>query len=271
MRNVYSVENPSNNGGRDSEPVPEKTILQQAVTDGEGQARLPPLRQGHLELRAAAEGYRDLMEPVHAEILDEETSQTFQVFLEPLGERITLHLKRPDGQPAAGAEVLLMENLETGRGLFSTRTDTDGSALIPRQPAGALLLGKHPDAAFLIREWRPSDNDTELTWDLRPASERNLALKLTDKWGAEAAARAELALWIEGKRLVGRTLAWLTNSRPLADSNGFWIGTNLPRTGVSVVAWSPTLRPDAQRGELDALATEVAFPWPETVEIQIVH
>jgi hypothetical protein len=198
------------------------------------------------------------------------TDQTFEVLLEPVGATVPLRLWLPGGAPAAGAEVMLVDSLATGRSLFAGRTDGEGVVRLPREPAG-IALARHPAAAFLVREWQPQEGQEEPAWDLPPAAERPLAIQVKDASGENAAPDAELALWVAGRRLSGGVLVWLTGAPPLADASGSWTGAHLPRGPVSILAWERPRRAQVGVGNLDAQATAVAYPWPDPVEVRALE
>lgn len=254
----------------ESEREQRMTVAQSAVTDDTGMARLPPLRPGQLELRAAAEGYRPMREPL-AVTLDEadtDTDRDFELALEPLGETVELTLVLPGGAPAAGAEVMVVDPAGTSRA--TARADGRGVTRVPREPAG-VLLARHPGAAFLARDWRPAPGETELRWELPPTASQPLSIRVRDPGGEVAAPRAELALWVGGVRLSGGLLAWLTLAPPAADGQGLWIGRNLPPVPVGVLAWERRLHAEAAAGGLDAQAVEIGYPWPDPVEIRVLR
>nr|MDP9121015.1 carboxypeptidase-like regulatory domain-containing protein [Acidobacteriota bacterium] len=141
----------------------EKAVFQSTRTGETGEARLPPLRAGSIEIRAAAEGYARMREARKAPILDADEDQTFEVRLEPAGETVPLRLRLPSGAPAAGAQVLVMGSLAAGTELFSARAGEEGRVELPRKYSG-FLLAKHPAAAFAVREWRPGEEDGEQEW-----------------------------------------------------------------------------------------------------------
>ncbi|MCP4546607.1 MAG: hypothetical protein GY835_09105 [bacterium] len=167
--------------------------------------------------------------------------------------------------------MFLVNSLVEGKDLFFSRANGEGCVEPPRSAAGGYLLVKHPAAAFLIREWLPRVGESELSWDLPAASDRPLLIHVKDAWGEDAVPNAELALWVDGWRLSGRTLAWLTGAPGRADRNGFWTVTNLPRDTVAVLAWELRMRDEAYAGRLDSQAVDVEYPWPESVEIHAIQ
>ncbi len=262
LRNGFFEESEDGGAGKR-----EKAVFQSAVADDTGTALLPPMREGTLEIRASAKGYSRMREPLKAQVLDDRADQTFEIRLDPIGDSVAVHLLLPGGVPAAGADVVLLDSLASGRELFAAKADADGAVEPPRKQVGWLLV-KHPAAGSSVRPWQPSDDEGELEWTLPPAADRPLTLRVTDGSGLQAAPRAEVAVWVEGRRLSGSTLAWLVGASPLADPNGYWIGRNLPPGPVSVLAWSGRAREDAWAGRLDAKATAVPYPWPHAAEIR---
>ncbi len=241
----------------------EKTIVQRATTDEDGVALLPPLRPGSAEIRASAPGFFRMREPLRREVGSED--RTFEIGLEPTGSMVAVHLALPNGLPAGGAELMLVDSLSTARPLLSETADEKGLAALSRAAHGQLLI-RHPEAAFLIRDWQPTEAVEEERWTLPPAVSQPLSLAIKDLQG-EAVRRAWLALWVDGRRLSGVALAWLTRSRPFADSNGFWTGSNLPQARLAVVACPIKNRSEGETGLYDALAAEISLPWPPVLEI----
>jgi hypothetical protein len=98
-----------------------------------------------------------------------------------------------------------------------------------------------------------------------------LTVYVKDASGKRAFPKADLALWVDGKRLDGWWIAWLTGAEPTTDVNGYWIGRNLPRGTVEILAWGPQAREEASSGSLDSQAVEVRFPWSDPVEVRAVE
>jgi hypothetical protein len=271
IRNTFEVadEGPDlNQVGKDTEH--ERVISQSVVADETGVARLPPLRQGKVEIGASAEGYEELLKPVEAEVLDQSTAQEFIVRLQPIGSTESLRLRLPGGGPAAGAEVLLVDSLATGNALISAQADAEGRVDLPRNRAGSVVLIRHPQTAFLVREWLPHDGEDEVVADLPQAAGLPLLVAVKDASGERPDPQAGVALWVYGWRLGGFTLGWLTRTRPMADFNGFWTVTNLPPVPVEILVWGLRQRDEAAAGNLDSQAVGVAYPWPEPLEIRAI-
>lgn len=269
IRNSFVREDAEEEESKGALGKKERAVFQSVRTDERGEARLPPLREGSIEIRASAEGYSPLREPLRAQVVDGETDQTFEILLEPVGETVALRLSLPDGAPATGAHVLLVDSLATGQSLFSARADGEGLVEVPRKQSGILLV-RHAAAAFLVREWLPEED--EAGWALPPAAGLPLMIHVKDSSGRSALPKADLALWVDGRRLDGRWLAWLMGgAEPRADANGYWTGRNLPRGTVEILAWGPGAREEALAGSLDAQATGVRFPWADPVEVRAVE
>jgi hypothetical protein len=75
------VETPGARGGTPERRV-ERAVAQAIVTDDHGEAELPPLRTGTIELRAFAAGYRSLPAPLRLSVPDGTESQQFEILLE---------------------------------------------------------------------------------------------------------------------------------------------------------------------------------------------
>ncbi|MCP4657170.1 MAG: hypothetical protein GY856_17315 [bacterium] len=78
-------------------------------------------------------------------------------------------------------------------------------------------------------------------------------------------------LWIQGRRVSGPVLGWLTYSRPTANADGFWQGTHLPAASVRVLAFSRTLHEQALGGAFDGLAVEIPYPWNQDAEVPAIE
>ena len=134
-----------------------------------------------------------------------------------------------------------------------------------------MLLVRHPSAGGAVRAWPPAGDPDSVVWSLPPAAPRPLNLEVRTPSGEEPARQAELALWLDGFRLSGGALAWLTRSRPFTGPDGLWVGNNLPPRSVSVLAWSRQLHAEAASGSLDTLASELAYPWPSPATLRAVR
>jgi hypothetical protein len=163
-----------------------------------------------------------------------------------------------------------VESLASGAVILWARADPEGVVRPPRNRPG-FLLAKHPGAAFLVREWLPQEGEGEVVWSFPPAADRPLTIQVKDSSGKSAAPRAELVLWVGGRRLSGGVLFWLAGAPPSADQNGFWTAKNLPPGPVGVLAWGRRVGSDARAGALDNQATTVPYPWPDPVEVRALE
>lgn len=247
----------------------EKATAQRMETDADGVALLAPFRQGSVEVSATAEGYMP-SEPLHREVPDPAEDNDFRIALEPLGDAVEVHLGLPSGAPAVGAEVLLL-GAPGGSTLFAGGADADGHVQVPRPAGGATLLIRHPEAGGMVRQWPLSAETDRVTWSLPPAAPQPLTLEVRTPSGEGPARQAEVALWLDAHRLSGTALVWLANTRPFTDPNGHWVGHNLPPEPLAVLAWSRNLGAEAAAGDLDTLATEIAYPWPSPAVVRAVR
>lgn len=249
----------------------EKALAFSHDADDEGVARLPPPRPGDLEVHASAEGYRALEEPVFLEISDPPQDLELEIGLEAYGAAVAVRLLLPDGSPASGAEVQRVDSLGDRDSSFFGRADAAGIVEVPPEPASGLLLARHPAAAFGIVDWQRFRAQHRAEWSLPPASAHPLSLRVWDPSGEVPADMAWMAVWVGEHKLTGWRLGWLLYARDFTDNNGFWTTRNLPQAPVRVLAWSRSLQQQAESGALDALATEIEYPWPATVDLRAVR
>jgi hypothetical protein len=271
VRNNFKPEEPEEGAAAPNSRKPrgDRAVFQRVKTEETGEARLPPLRRGSVELRASADGYAKMREATKEEIPDENAERTFELRLEPIGETVAVRLRLPNGAPASGAQVLLVRSLAEGDEVFSGSADGEGVVEVPRGQAGVLLL-KHPAAAVAVRDWQPGPENSDEPgpeWALPVPAERPLTVQVKDPSRKEGVAGAEILLWLDGRRLSGRSLAWLTGGRPTTDPNGFWTGNNLPRTALAVLAWARQGGDTGAAGPSDSQATSITYPWTGVVEL----
>lgn len=245
-----------------------RAIGQSHTTDDDGVARLPSPRPGRLRVRAGADGYRSLESPVEIVVPDPPLDREIEVLLEPHAGIVDIHLRLPDGVPAAGAEVLRVGGDGSGT-VYSGAADEDGVVRVPVEPADGLLALRHPGAGLGFVDWREWQGRERVEWTFPPAAELPLSLRVTDPSG-EAPAPAMLTLWIGGRRLDDHLFQWLLRRPPITDGQGLATIHGLPRVPVRVLAWAPHLREQAAAGALDSFAVEVGYPWPAQVELRVV-
>jgi len=248
-----------------------RAVAQSVIADDRGLALLPPPRRGVLEIHASAVGYRPMREPLSVEVADPDADREVEILLEPVGETVRLRLTLPSGAPAAGAEVLRLASLHARSSLYSGRADAAGTVDVPRQPELGVLLLRHPEAAFGIEDWRALSAGEAREWTFATAAGRPLAIRTMDPSGEVPEPLVELAVWIDGRRLSGTALAWLTGARSMTDHHGFWLGTRIPPGEISVLAWARQRQEEAMASSLDTLAIEVPYPWPDGIEVRTVR
>jgi Carboxypeptidase regulatory-like domain len=183
-------------------------VAQHAITNADGEAVLPPLRDGELIVSVEAERYARA-EPQRM-IVDEKRHE-LEIALQPLRMTASLRILLPNGAAASEAEVWALD--AAANPLWRGRADAEGVVELPELPAGALLLARHPQAASAIR--RESGGE----WTLAlPAATQTIHTK----------PHTPIALWLDGVRLTGPLLSFAAWSGPSANPMGVWVGRNLP-------------------------------------------
>lgn len=248
----------------------EKGMHQSVETGEDGVVAWSAFREGTIELEARADGYLPSPSPLSETVRDPERRRTFRLPLQPLGETVELTLLRPDGTPAAGAELLLSTDLALRSVVYGAETDAEGRAAVPRQPAGAYLLARHPETAAAIRTWAPAEGEETMTLAL-PAAAPPLTVEVRTADGGAPARRVQLYAWIDGFRLSGGALHFATGARPHPDANGFWVAPKLPARAIALLVNELSVADEAQAGQLDTLATEIPYPWPQPAVVRAVR
>lgn len=241
-----------------------------AETGDDGVVAWAAFHEGEIELTAQAEGYLPSPQPVTETVRDPERRRTFRLPLQPLGETVELTLLRPDGSPAAGAELMLSTDLEMSNVVYGAETDAEGRAAVPRQPAGTYLLARHPETAAAIRSWAPAQGEETATLAL-PAAAPPLTVEVRTADGGAPARRVQLYAWIDGFRLSGGALYFVTGARPHPDANGFWVAPSLPARPIALLVNELSVADEARAGQLDTLATEIPYPWPQPAVVRAVR
>ncbi|HMB52055.1 MAG TPA: carboxypeptidase-like regulatory domain-containing protein [Thermoanaerobaculia bacterium] len=252
--------------GRDEEVANHRRV----DTGDDGIVAWHAFKEGEIELMAMAEGYLPSPQPLRDTVLDSESRRTFRLPLEPLGETVALTVLRPDGTPAAGAEVLLYSDHGLSDLVYQVESDASGRASLPRRPPGAHLLVRHPETAFAIRPWAPAEGDETATISLPPVAPP-LTVEVRTADGTAPARRVQITAWFGGYRLSGGALYLATRTRPHTDPNGFWVAEGLPAAPLSLLANELSVADEARAGQLDTLATEIPYPWPQPVVIHAVR
>lgn len=269
-RRSTEVEEGEDEEQRPAEPTQERSVNQTATTNEEGIATLAPVRPGRLKIWAAADEYAPLPEPMEVVIGQDDEERQIDLFLRPFGEWTTLTIALPDGRPAAQAYVALVADLTVGRERFTALTNQDGRVELPENLGGSILLVRHPQAAFHIGHWNVSSFEAERPYvQLFARAPVPLVVHTLDPFGREPAPRAEIAIWVNGQRLAGHTLFFLTGERPISDALGQWRASNLPPGEIAVLAWDLSARNDAQSGALDSQAQVTRLPAGDPIEVRV--
>jgi|GEM_PF-2755913 len=238
------------------------------TTDEEGVAELVSARPGRLEIWARADGYHPSGDPVDLPIPDPPVDREIVVALERLGPGDVIRFLLPDGRPAGGAELLVISDSAGAASGISLRADPEGEAEIPADGGVTLLLVRHPDAASGVVAW-PTPNGGDKVWTLEPAVSTPLRIQVVEPGGGEPALRAIPILWIDGVALNGALLRWLFDARPFIGPRGYWSASQLPPRPIRLLVTDPSSQEEFQAYR--NLATEIAYPWPSVVELEIIR
>jgi hypothetical protein len=173
-----------------------------------------------------------------------------------------IKLRSPEGTPAAGAELAV--SADASQIVWRGTADTAGRIDLPKSFATMLLLARHSSAASTaFRLDQGTTNPFVLT--LRaPGTVLTIVAKPRD---ASRAARAVVAS-IDGIRLTGAALGFLTWSSSLTDREYQWVARNLPRQPLRVIVVAPPKAGPALAGTFDAVATVLPYPWPAGATVQ---
>lgn len=236
----------------------EVTVLQRATTDDDGRAYLAPLRPGKLAIRARAEGYRDSAPVDGGTVQDAESRGKYEVRLQPVGETVQIQLRSSDGKPVGAAELWAVQATHgIQRPLWRGQSNADGVTEVPRNVDGATLLIRSPLTASAVRPFRTDSFDREIV--LQPAAP---AIQV------HAEPRTRIALWIDGVRVTGPAVTFLTWSSEVSDAEGNWSAKNLPPQPLRLLAWQRTPELEIATGLRDANAMTIPYPWPSIVTLQ---
>lgn len=246
-----------------------KTYQQSAKADPEGVAALPPLREGEVAIEASAEGYLPSSEPLRFTVREGEAVSDARIALRPVSAKQILRLTTATGGPAVGAELVATRSPASLETLWSGHADGEGKVEVPREAEGAYLLVRHPGSGFLVRDWRRSDTEDEILWQLPAKAEAPLIVRVVDASG-EAVPWASLSLWVDGLRLEASALAWLTGLAPFSNRDGVWVVSNVPAGPLEILAWRGGGEAPAAGSPARSLATELRPPLLEPVSLQVL-
>lgn len=231
-----------------------QNVFLHATTDENGETVLPPLRSGTVSVTAEAKGF-ERSQPVSTAV-ESEGERTIDIRLKPAGESVGVSLLFDDGSAAAGAEAMaVMRDGVLWRGTAAE----DGKLEIPRSVVGSLIIARHPRAASVARLWAGESAE----WLMQPA-----AAPLAVHVDTDLPRAVQLAAWIDGIRVTGVALGFITWSSPFTNRDGSWIARNLPRQSLRLMAWRKTDSAAIVSGTYDALATSVRYPWSEVVTLR---
>jgi hypothetical protein len=79
--------------------------------------------------------------------------------------------------------------------------------------------------------------------------------------------QTRIALWMDGVRVSGPAVTFLTWNSEMSDAEGSWWAKNLPPQPLRVLAWQRTPAQDIASGLRDANATIIPYPWPPDVAL----
>jgi hypothetical protein len=260
-RNIFLVETETPEGFESKE----QGVSQKVDTNDEGVASLPPLRPGVVEIRATADGYEPMKTPERVPIPEDSTEQEIEVRLQPVGETIPLRLLLPGGTMAENADVGLFD-LSMREELFFGRTDSLGEIRVPTRQPGVVIV-RHPNSAFMTRDWLPPDPGETVVWSLPPAT-GPIRFRAIDGRGSPSAG-ASLALHVNGRWLSGAILAFLTQSTPRTDGQGLWVAHGVEPGSIQVVAWQH--RAGQEPNWLGTEVVTIPYPWPDLVSVPLVE
>jgi hypothetical protein len=232
------------------------SAVQTTVTNDEGYATLQPMREGEMIIRAQAAGYLDAA-PVRHTVESIDAQRRFEIELHPVGETRRVTVRAPDGRAALGASVWAVQSTDGYQPpLWRDSVGSDGILAIPRTFRNALFLIHYPGAAGAVRRL---NDDEEATWNLAPA-----APPIT----IDTRKQARLALWIDGVRMTGAALHFVTGSMEATDAQGLWSAENLPPQPFRMLAWQNLSPGEISSGAYDAVATAIPYPWPPIIEVR---
>jgi hypothetical protein len=238
-----------------------RNVVLTAESDPRGMASSPPLRPGDVSILVTAADF-EKSERITRTV--ETARDVIDVRLIPSKSFRSLHVELPDGRPAAGAELLLVNARAQDHAGNVRRADDGGTVSIAGELSSTLVVIRHPGAGGrVIAGWELSGVDRIR---LDPPSPP-LRIRVSEQNG-EPIQGALLALFVNDLRVRSIALAFLGWTRVGTDSSGIWVGDRLPATVNRVLAWQ-WLEPAAVDGAAyDALAVAVPHPWPDLVTIR---
>jgi len=241
----------------------QRHLMTSLRTDAKGEALLPPLRTGTVQLRVDAEGY--FPTTVSREVAGGDREDVrLEARMRSTTSAGELTLLLPNGNPAVGTEWIAVRD---GHVILNGTVGQDGLMRVPNNIDGALLVARHPIAAG-VQVWHPGESAK--VWSLLPAGPP-IQVEAVDVSGAPAGS-APIVIWADGRRLSGIALAFLSRFADATSTSGTWIGRNLPAVPLRVLACKRgTSTMTIESGAFDVLAVPVTFPWPSNLRVRIAE
>ncbi|MGZ5443208.1 MAG: carboxypeptidase regulatory-like domain-containing protein [Thermoanaerobaculia bacterium] len=237
----------------------EHNVVQTATTDDRGRASLPPMRPGAMTIRARADGYFDSA-PERATVEAEDEERSYEIALRPTGETVRVLIRREDGRPASRAEVWAVERLSGQQPpLWRAFANDDGAIDIPRAVRSALFLVRADHSASAVRRLGGAERGS--VWTLGPSA---APLRIRTSRGSR------VAVWLDGERVSGVPLAFLSRSVEATDSDGIWSTDALHPEPLRILSWRTASGAAIESGAYDVLASVLDYPWPPVVELRPV-
>ena len=238
-----------------SDPSGEQNVFLSTTTNEAGEALLPPLRQGTVAVNAEASGFE--ASDFRREAVESDGERIIEIALTPITESASLKLLFPNGAPAAGAELLATS--EAGNEILWTGTSgEDGAIDVPAFLEGALLLVRHANGASIARVWSGKEQQWRM---LPPASPLTIRVESPSRGGRVTAV-------LDGRRLSGMPLAFMTWSTTVVAPDGKWTARNLPPEPLRILVWRRADPNAVTAGAYDSLATQCDYPWSEPILVR---
>jgi 5-hydroxyisourate hydrolase-like protein (transthyretin family) len=234
----------------------------QLTTDATGEALLPPLRAGSVDLRADAEGYLTATAE-NQPVADGKEEVRLEVRMHASGSASEVKVVLPGGAPAAGADWIAVRG---ERVVLHGTVPESGTIQVPNALEGALLVARHQTATGL----RIAAGQGGATWPLLPVAPP-LTVHAVDASGRPAGS-APIVVWTAGQRLSGVALAFLVGTGDATSIDGTWLGRNLPAAPLRIlINKRGTAAAAIESGAFDAVAQQVPYPWPGAVTVRIAE
>src|SRR5207237_4586602 len=181
-----------------------------------------------------------------------------EVRLRAVGETSRLHLRTTTGHPIKDAEVWAVAATTGIRPpLWRGTSDSEGVIAVPRSVDGSTLLIRSRNAASAVRPFHATAGEEEIVMNAA-APPLRVSVGTPD---------TRIAIWIDGVRIAGPAVTFLTWSSEVSDSAGFWSAANLPPQPMRLLAWRRVPETEIVTGMRDVSAETIAYPWPAVVRV----